>query len=137
MLKTPPSHTVSSTCASICVCAEISKPDHTGAVLSGIVLVAVVFVIALCVRKAVQNKRRTAPLPTVNRMITPVATIVDQTSISVPVARETGIRSALTSEAEMIMPSISSADNFANVPVATALPAADSANMPVATARYV
>ena len=65
---------------------------------------------------------------------TPLATVAEETSISVPTASETGIRRALTSEAEMVMPSVSSAENFANVPVATVAPAVGSEDISVATA---
>ena len=128
-------------CVSICVCADIDAPDITVPAVISVVVVAVVLVIVVLAIISHRNKaprQTTAPAaPTVRRMITPVGTVAEETSISVPTARETGIRSVLTSEAVMIMPSTSSVENFVNLPVAIGLPAPGSVNLPVATAQSV
>ena len=116
-----------------------ADPVTTAVVASGVVVILIVILVivifVISVRKPRERQSMAAPSATVRRMNTPVATVAEETSITVPTATETGIRSALTADADMVMPSVSSAENFANVPIATAAPATEPANMTVATAR--
>lgn len=68
-------------------------------------------------------------------MTTPVSTAAATPSISGPMARETGNRSAITVNPEMVMASTSSADDFANILVATAQLELGDEDIPVATAQ--
>ena len=112
-------------------------PSETStAVTFSVVVVVVIIVIAIALvfywtsRK--RQTHRTEPAPTIHRMTTPVATAVVTPSISVPMVKNTSTRSAVTANAELVMPSISSADDFANIPVATAQYEEETGALPVA-----
>ena len=129
-----------------CVCAEkavAGEYDNTYTIAAvssilGFVTICCIFIAVLRVVKEQQRGRqRTAPAPTVHRMNTNtlVATVAEETSITVPTATETGIRRALTADAEMFMPSPSVADSYSNIPIAIAAPATETANLPVTVSQ--
>ena len=86
-----------------------------------IAVVISVFVIALgyyCKVRMAKKRRReyvTVPEPTVRRTITAVVVTITEDS-NVPMARESDI----LQNAELVMPSISAQEDFANIPVAAA-----------------
>ena len=105
----------------------------TVSVVIGVVIIAIVIALMFYWASRKRQIHRTETTPTtVHGMTTPVAVVVVEAPNSVSMARETGIHSAIIIDAEMVMPSASSAADCVNHPVATAQYQTKTLDPPVA-----